>query len=378
MTGLENNEHTETIIVEQTEVNKCSSCGGNTVFDPSSGTLKCPFCGSEKEIATSRENTIELDFLQALEKEDHSWDDEKRVFKCENCGAETLLDKDKVADFCSFCGSSHIAITDNHAGIKPALVLPFQITKDEAVEKFKVWMKKKYFAPSKLIQSYKLDHLAGAYIPYWTFDSQTNSSYVVQIGTYYYVTKTRTVIEDGKPKQVTEQVRKIRWRTEHGRYSKFFDDVLVKASRNVASGLIDKVEPFHLNGLVDYKTDYLSGFLAEKYSIPLKEGWNDAKVVIDDGITSGIHGRVHGDVVNIVSVSTDYDSITYKHILLPLWISSFQFNNKVYRFLVNGQTGKVSGKSPVSAVKVSIAVGMVIAIMIAIYFILENDLTITR
>ncbi|AMQ06405.1 MULTISPECIES: Lar family restriction alleviation protein [Sporosarcina] len=371
MSSLENNERVEAMIVEQTEVNKCSSCGGNTVFDPSSGTLKCPFCGSEKEITTSRENTIELDFLQALEKEDHSWDDEKRVFKCGNCGAETLLDKDKVADFCSFCGSSHIAVTENHAGIKPALVLPFQITKDVAVEKFKVWMKKKYFAPSKLIQSYKLDHLAGAYIPYWTFDSQTNSSYVVQIGTYYYVTKTRTVIEDGKPKQVTEQVRKIRWRTEHGHYSKFFDDVLVKASRNVASGLIDKVEPFHLNGLVDYKMDYLSGFLAEKYSIPLKDGWNDAKVVIDDGITSGIHGRVHGDVVNIVSVSTDYDSITYKHILLPLWISSFQFNNKVYRFLVNGQTGKVSGKSPVSAVKVSIAVGIVIAIMIAIYFILK-------
>ena len=307
MTDLENDEHAETITIEQTEVNKCSSCGGNTVFEPASGTLKCPFCGSEKEIEKTRENTIEHDFLQALEKEDHSWDDEKRVFKCENCGAETLLDKDKVADFCSFCGSSHIAISEHHAGIKPALVLPFQITKDEAVEKFKVWMKKRYFAPSKLKQSYKLDKLAGAYIPYWTFDSQTNSSYVVQIGTYYYVTETRTVIEDGKPKQVTEQVRKIRWRTEHGRYSEFFDDVLVKASRNVASGLIDKIEPFHLNGLVDYKTQYLSGFLAEKYSIPLKEGWNDAKVVIDDGITNGIHGQVHGDVVNIVSVSTDYD-----------------------------------------------------------------------
>ena len=124
-----------------------------------------------------------------------------------------------------------------------------------------------------------------------------------------------------------------------------------------------KIEPFQLNGLVDYKTEYLSGFLAERYSIPLKEGWNDAKVVIDDGITSGIRRQVHGDVVNIVSVSTDYDDITYKHILLPIWISSFQFNNKVYRFLVNGQTGKVSGKSPVSAVKVSIAVVVVIAII---------------
>jgi Zn finger protein HypA/HybF involved in hydrogenase expression len=371
MTGLDNDKHAETTKVEQTEVNKCSSCGGNTVFEPASGTLKCPFCGSEREIEKSVENTMEHDFLQALEKEDHSWDDEKRVFKCKNCGAETLLDKDKVADFCSFCGSSHIAITDNHAGIKPALVLPFHITREEAIEKFKAWIKKRYFAPSKLTQSYKLDHLAGAYIPYWTFDSQTDSSYVVRIGTYYYVTETRTVVEDGKSRQVTEQVRKIRWHTERGRFRKFFDDVLVKASQNVASGLIDKVEPFHLNGLVDYKMEYLSGFLAEKYSIPLKEGWNDAKVAIDNGITNGILSQVHGDVVNIVSVSTDYDNITYKHILLPLWISSFQFNNKVYRFLVNGQTGKVSGKSPVSAMKVSMVVGIVIAIIIIFLFFLD-------
>lgn len=371
MADLDNDKQTETTKVEQTEVSNCSSCGGNTMFEPASGTLKCPFCGSEKEIEKSRKNTIEHDFLHALEKEDHSWDNEKRVFKCKNCGAETLLDTDKVADFCSFCGSSHIAITDNHAGIKPALVLPFQITKEEAVKKFKAWMKKRYFAPSKLIQTYKLDHLAGAYIPYWTFDSQTDSSFIVQIGTYYYVTVTCTVVEDGKPRQVTEQVRKIRWHTEHGRYSKFFDDVLVKASRNAASGLIDKVEPFHLNGLVDYKMEYLSGFLAEKYSIPLKDGWNDAKAVIDDGITNGIYEQVYGDVVNIVSVSTDYDNITYKHILLPLWISSFQFNNKVYRFLVNGQTGKVSGKSPVSAVKVSLVAGLAIAIIMLILFFAE-------
>ena len=130
---------------------------------------------------------------------------------------------------------------------------------------------KRYFAPSKLIESYKLDKLSGAYIPYWTFDSQTDSSFVVQIGTYYYVTETRTVYEDGKPKQVTEQVQKIRWHTEHGRYSEFFDDVLVKASQNVASGLIHKIEPFQLSGLLDYKMEYLSGFLAEKYSIPLKK-----------------------------------------------------------------------------------------------------------
>lgn len=371
MTNFEHEGQIETKTVEQTQVNQCSSCGGNTTFDPTSGTLKCPFCGTENDIEKTRQNAIEHDFLQALETEDHSWDDEKRVFKCENCGAETLLDKDKVADFCSFCGSSHITTSTHHAGIKPALVIPFQVSRDEAVDKFKAWMKKRYFAPSKLIQSYKLNKLAGAYIPYWTFDAQTNSSFIVQIGTYYYVTETRTVIEDGKSKQVSEQVRKIRWRTESGHYREFFDDVLVKASRNVASGLIDKIEPFQLTGLLDYKTEYLSGFLAERYSIPLKEGWSDAKAIIDHRITDGIQGQVRGDVVQVVSVSSDYKEITYKHILLPIWISSFHFNNKVYRFLVNGQTGKVSGKSPVSAVKVTI-VSLIVIVIIVVILLLSD------
>lgn len=372
MTNFENARQEEMTIVEQTEVNKCSSCGGNTTFDPKSGKLKCPFCGHENEIEKTWENHIEHDFLQALEKEDHSWDGEKRVFSCESCGAETLLDTDKVADFCSFCGSSHISVSEHNAGIKPALVVPFQISREEAVEKFKVWMNKRYFAPSKLKQSYTLNRLSGAYIPYWTFDSQTKSSFVVRIGTYYYVTETRTIYEDGKPKQVTEQVRKIRWHTEHGRYSQFFDDVLVKASRNVASGLITKVEPFQLSGLLDYKTEYLSGFLAERYSIPLKEGWSDAKGIIDRKIENGIQRQVHGDVVQIVSVSTDYNDITYKHILLPLWISSFHFNNTVYRFLVNGQTGKVSGKSPISPIKVTIAILIALAVSMVIWFFMEG------
>ncbi len=108
--------------------------------------------------------------------------------------------------------------------------------------------------------------------------------------------------------------------------------------------------------------------MAERYSIPLKEGWNDAKAIIDRRITSGIERQVHGDVVQVVSVSTDYDDITYKHILLPIWISSFHFNNKVYRFLVNGQTGKVSGNAPISALKVTI-VSLVAIVVIAILVI---------
>lgn len=366
MTNIEN-DSIEKEFIERTEVNQCASCGGNALYDPATKGLKCPFCGTETAIETTQNNMTEHDFLDALEGTSHSWTEEKRVFKCENCGAETVLDKDKIADFCAFCGSSHIAVTDHDAGIKPALLIPFQVAKEEAVQKFKLWIRKRYFAPNKLKHNYELQKISGAYIPYWTFDAQTRSAYVVKIGTYYYVTETRTVHRDGKTEQVTEQVRKIRWRTQHGTYQKFYDDVLVKASKNVASSLIDKVEPFQLNHLVDYRMEYLSGFLAERYSIPLKDGWTDAKNIIDDRIRNGIFKKEIGDEVRIVSVDTNYDAITFKHLLLPLWVSSFQFNNKVYRFLVNGQTGKVSGQAPISIWKVSILTVIILLIIGIIY-----------
>lgn len=368
---MTNHPDTEQITVEQTDVNQCASCGGNAHYNPTSGNLKCPFCGSETSIPTTTDNMIELDYARALIEHDHSWDEEMRVFSCESCGAETVLEKNKVADFCSFCGSSHIVKSEQHAGIKPTLIVPFQVAEEEAIEKFKQWIRKRYFAPRSLKVAYRLHKITGAYIPYWTFDSNTDSDYVVKVGNYYYETVTRTVYEDGKPRQVTEQVRKIRWHTESGHYSAFFDDVLVTASRNVANGLIEKVRPFNLQALIDYRQQYLSGFIAEHYSVPLQEGWGNAQQVIDNRIESGIQQQVHGDIVNVTHIDTDYQNITFKHLLLPLWISSFYFNDKVYRFLVNGQTGKVSGQAPVSVWKVLLCV--IIAVAIVGIFLLFQD-----
>ncbi|WP_461206185.1 TFIIB-type zinc ribbon-containing protein [Clostridium sp. DL1XJH146] len=370
MEDFENNvENTEAKKVEETTVTKCPACGSNMLFDPESGNLKCPYCSNKSEIVSEQNNLIENDFEAALENVDNSWGEEKRVFKCENCGAESVIDKDRTAEFCPFCGSSHIVNDDKEVGIKPALVLPFKITKDDALTKFKSWIKGRHFAPNELKKAHKLNKIVGTYIPYWTFDTNTNSNYTVRIGTYYYVEEARWVEEDGKRKRVTERVRKTRWRTEQGYYNHFYDDVLVNASKNVASGLIDSIEPFDLNGLLDYSPNYLSGFLAEKYSISLKDGFEDAKNEINTKIRNGIRGQVFGDEVQIVSVQTDYEDITYKHILLPVWVSSFNFKNKVYRFLVNGQTGKVKGKAPVSAVKVIFLV-LTIIIVIAIIILL--------
>ncbi|WP_301108300.1 hypothetical protein [Sporosarcina sp.] len=362
----------QTALKEDTENIKCPSCGGNTEFDPASGGLKCPFCSHEIPIEATFDQNVELDFKKAGTDLNHLWKDDVRVFSCGNCGAESVLDANVVADFCSFCGSSHIAVTEHDAGIAPGLVIPFHISKEEAHAKFQDWIKGHFFAPTKLKETYRLNKISGAYLPYWTYDSKTFSHYVVRVGNYYYVTETRTVYEDGKPRTVTEQVRKIRWHQQSGNYRKFFDDVLIKASTTVDAKLLQNVQPFQLAGLTDYKTEYMSGFLAERYSVSLQQGFKKAQDYMEQRIVNGIEGSVAGDIVEVVNVSTDYSDITYKHLLLPLWISSFQFNQKVYQFIVNGQSGKVAGNYPLSFVKIAlVSIGVLIVIFI-VYLLIQG------
>lgn len=358
--------------VEDTENIKCPSCGGNTEYDPETRGLKCPFCGHEMPIEKTFDHNIELDFESAGSNLQHIWNEEKRVFSCGNCGAESVLDANVVADFCSFCGSSHITVTDHDAGIEPGLLIPFQVSRDQAQAKFKDWIKGHFFAPNALKKTYRLNKIAGAYLPYWTYDSHTHSQYVVRVGNYYYVTETRTVYEDGKARQVTEQVQKIRWHQESGNYRQFFDDILIKASHTIEPKLLQKVQPFQLGGLTDYKIEYMSGFLAERYSVSLQQGFSEAKDIMTRGIVNGIENKVAGDIVEVASLSTDYRDITYKHILLPIWISSFHFKEKIYQFIVNGQTGKVSGNYPLSAMKIASLVVTILITLFIVYLFIES------
>ncbi|ARK26118.1 hypothetical protein SporoP37_00920 [Sporosarcina sp. P37] len=356
--------------MEDTENIKCPSCGGNTAYNPETRGLKCPFCSHEMPIEATVDHRIELDFNEAGNNLHHLWNEEKRVFSCSSCGAESVLDANIIADFCSFCGSSHITVTEQNAGIQPGLLIPFQISQEQAHAKFREWITGHFFAPNALKKTYRLRKISGVYLPYWTYDSQTRSHYVVRVGNYYYVTETRTVYEDGKAKTVTEQVRKIRWHQESGNYSEFFDDILIKASTTVDPKLLQKVQPFQLSSLTDYKVEYMSGFLAERYSVSLQQGFTQAQDVMTRGIVNGIERSVAGDIVEVVNVSTDYSDITYKHILLPIWISSFHFKDKIYQFIVNGQTGKVSGNYPLSIMKiVSLSISIIIIALIVYLFI---------
>lgn len=361
---------------KQTLTFNCQSCGGQTAFDPATQQLKCTFCEALTPVEHTTDEMIEYDLHQALHQQQQTSrnDEFTRVFHCDNCGAETVLDPYHVADFCSFCGSSHVSERETEEVIQPTLVVPFQITEADAVSHFKQWMKKRYFAPAKLMQFHQMDKMRGIYIPYWTYDADTYSEYKVNVGTHYYVTETYTYTDgDGKTQTGTRMVQKTRWHTERGSYREFFDDVLVQATHQQTKALLAKIEPFRLGGLVDYKDQYVAGFLAERYAVDLHQGWTIAQSAIESAIQNGIVNQVAGDIVEIQRLSIEHHNETFKHVLLPIWLSSFQFKEKTYQFIVNGQTGKISGESPVSWVKVLFTVIGVAAVLGVIYLFMMNQ-----
>ena len=252
--------------------------------------------------------------------------------------------------------------------IKPQALLPFKIPRARATQLFREWIKKLWFAPNALKKLARLDgRLQGLYAPYWTYDADTVSRYTGQRGDNYTVTRTRTVMRDGKPRTETYQATEIRWRPAAGTVSRDFDDMLVVGSSSLPRDLAEELEPWDLPNLVGYADEYLSGFIAERYQVDLKAGWTRATERMDEVIRQDVCRDIGGDHQRIHSLDTRHSGVTYKHVLLPMWICSYRYRSKIYRFLVNARTGEVQGQRPWSWVKITLAVLAVAAVATLVY-----------
>lgn len=350
----------------------CSSCGGVMHFNPENGKLKCPYCDSEKDILVEAKEVVEHSLSKALDEGASSWTDEDiQCYNCSGCGAQIIFDAHTQAQFCNYCGSSHITLKKAEHTIAPHYLVPFAVDEKKALGLFKEWISGKWFAPNDLKTAYKNNKLLGTYVPHWTYDAETFSYYTAQRGDYYYETKTRTV--DGKTE--TYQERHTRWTSVRGNYNRFFDDVLVRASKKVDQKLIDQVQPFEMSNLIAYTPQYLSGFYAERYSLTLEEGWEIAESKMARTLEHEIERRIGGDEVHALRVETTYDDMTFKHLLLPIWLSSYQYQDKIYHFMVNGQSGKTVGQYPKSAIKITILVMFCVLMAMLIYYTVSQNST---
>ena len=335
----------------------CDTCGSDMRFAPEAGQLVCDHCGNTEPIEGTGFHTqpiAELDLARGLQADLPAEQmEETRVTTCPNCAAQVEFEPGKHATECPFCATPVVVDTGTNRHIKPRAVLPFALTEETARDAMKDWLGRLWFAPNGL-QEYarKGRRMSGIYVPYWTYDANTRSSYSGQRGTVYYVTQ--TVTRNGK--RETRQVPKVRWRPASGRVARFFDDVLVLASKSLPKKYTDALEPWDLSALEPYAPEYLAGFRAEAYAVSLEEGFGEARVYMDRVIERDVKFDIGGDRQRIHNIDTQLSDLTFKHILLPVWLAAYKYRGKTYRFVVNGRTGRVQGERPYSAIKITIAV----------------------
>jgi len=210
----------------------------------------------------------------------------------------------------------------------------------------------------------------GVYLPYWCYDSNTTTRYSGERGEYYYVSET---YRDDKGETQTRQVRHTRWYPTSGTVQVNFDDVLVCGSQTLPRALLEKLEPWDLPELRAFDAGYLSGFVAERYKIGLEAGFVTAEARMVPKIRSAIESDIGGDDQRIGSMNVRHADVRFKHLLLPLWISSFRYKEKTYRFTVNARSGQVSGERPWSVAKIVLTVLAVIAVIATIVVLAQGS-----
>jgi LSD1 subclass zinc finger protein len=350
----------------------CESCGAVLSYAPGTTNLKCEYCGHENTIAEPEATVDELSFEDGLAA-GTGHDDvlEAETVTCEACAAEFTLAEGVSSDACPFCGHNVVTEPQVHPMLKPGAVLPFALDAKAARERFRGWIKSLWFAPNDLVRFAKAnDAFNGIYVPYWTFDCRTTSHYHGQRGTNYTTTETYTATENGKPVRKTRTVVRVRWTPVSGTVARAFDDVLVLASDKLPRTYTEKLEPWDLEALSPYTPAYLSGFRAERYCFGLREGFDFAKRIMDGVIRGDVKRDIGGDHQRIGRLSTRHDGITYKHILLPIWVAAYRYGGKPYRIVINGRTGEVQGERPYSWLKIGAVVLALAAIAgVAIYFL---------
>jgi predicted RNA-binding Zn-ribbon protein involved in translation (DUF1610 family) len=343
----------------------CAACGAQAQWDPAKQLLVCPFCGSATpfRVDAATGAIVELDLARALRElsdEHRGWNAAKRTVQCQSCKAVSVFDPERVAQNCGFCGSpALIDYQEIKAPIRPESLLPFKITEGLVRDQIRRWYASKWFAPNALKSRALVDRVHGIYIPYWTFDAHAVCPWEAEAGHYYYTTET---YRDSKGNRQTRQVRHTRWEPASGEVRHFFDDEPIPGTHGVPHDLLAEVEPFPTAELVPYDTAFLSGFVVEHYQIVLFDAAERSRDAMTMKLYKMAAAQVPGDTHRNLQIHPQFSGQTFKHVLVPLWLLTYNYGTKVFQVVVNGYTGAMAGRYPKSPWKVALLVLLVIII----------------
>ncbi|MBL0885088.1 hypothetical protein [Myceligenerans indicum] len=328
----------------------CEQCGANLRFAAGTGTLTCPYCGHTQEVASTDREVREHDFA-TLASSRRELPPETHDYRCGACGAVTT--SDRLSHACGFCGSPMVAQVEDLGIVQPEAVLPFTVDRATMTSALRHWARTRWFAPSALKKVSAAEQAHSVYLPHWTYDAQTTTDYSGQRGEHYWVTVTGT---DSEGRRTERQERRTHWYPAHGRVARFFDDLLVTGTRRVMPEHLAKLEPWPLAQAEPYRPEFLAGHETLRYDVEPEAGLETAKSRMERVIEDDCESDIGGDEQRVHHMDTAYTAVTFKLLLLPVWIATYLYGGKAFQVLVNARTSEVIGQRPWSAWKITLAV----------------------
>ena len=332
----------------------CPTCGADAHWNASKQALVCPYCGTVSPAQLTSEGEIQehdlVKTLRSVPDEQRGYNTDRVSVKCQSCQAISSFEPNRVAQNCEFCGSAQLVpYEQTKAVIRPESLLPFKLANTAVRDQIRTWYSSRWFAPSALKSRALTDTLKGVYLPYWTFDARVHAAWTAESGYYYYESESYT---DSQGNRQTRQVRKIRWQWSSGSLNHFFDDNLVAGTKGTHPKLLEKIEPFPTKELIPYDAGYLAGWIVEQYQVDLTVAAQHSRAEMDAELRAMCARQVPGDTHRNLSVDATYSDLTFKHVLVPVWLVSYVYGRKSYQVLVNGQTGQIAGERPYSFWKI--------------------------
>lgn len=325
---------------------KCPSCGAPLIFDGKSQNLHCESCGNSFSVETMEQ--LDGAESEASKQSKYDWESyEPRSFNgdenvdfssysCPSCGAEIVGDDTMGATVCPYCGNATIIKGQFEGTMRPDYLIPFRIDKKSAVKLFEEACKKVPFLPDEFKDKKKIEEMSGLYVPFWMFDCDCSASVT------YDAKIIRTWSDSNYNYTRTDFYRLLR----SGDID--FANIPVDASQKAEDNFMDAVEPFDYNDAVEFNSAYLSGYFADKYDVSADDCIERANRRIKRSVEQAFE-RTVGGYVNVVPLSSSIRSSNGKirYSLLPVWMLNIKYEGQMYKYAINGQTGKVVGDYPV-------------------------------
>ena len=324
---------------------KCPSCGGALNFDSSVQKMKCPYCDSELEVEALQELDAALkqeqpsDFTWETQPEGRWSEDETAnlcTFICNSCGGEIVGDENTAAANCPYCDNPVVMTGRFRGDLRPDLVVPFKLDKAQAMESLMQHLQKKPLLPKLFKSQNRIESIQGVYVPFWLFDTDVDAN------VRYKATRVHHWSDSNYNYTRTSFYSLLRGGVIG------FDNVPVDGSSKMSNDLMESIEPYDLSQGVDFQTAYLAGYLADKFDVQAEDCKNRA----NERIRVSTEQAFAATTAGYSSVIPEHTNIRLsggrvRYALLPVWILTTRYQNEIYTFAMNGQTGKFVGNLPI-------------------------------